>query len=524
MGNCNQCQHFRKAKQPSQLLASVFTTNHAEVVQALNKIQDDEQKFRESEIDFKRAMASANQEYWPYRPITSDYCALKEQAEQLYLICEMKNPPPGICSDFDTTKRSLRSCNECIHKISTNGLARDFEREQQCVNMAASAAFVDASTDPANSLLDAQRKASAERKAYELTAAYHSRGTMSSRPEYLDYCGKLSLEGEGEYVICALNNPWHTCSDWQSSKSDSVGNDLNNYVHIPNSEITATLRPVTESDIKILVDTAPPLTQAIVNRLIATFEFILGVQIPNDTKPYLTECIVSNHQNNKDEIRNTLLFIESLQNFSDFDLMQYTSYLRDQSKFDKVCRILILFYDTHNQPVANGSIISQNMIDSMMEWMLFLNENLNNHKKGWPEITVNASSRSAFAQAIIQQLPDFSDDRIRLFVNTPLYCRHFKYHFNWNELRTDQWLEWCQVWMGWSNTAAQDAQFIELNSNNNIPSNKLPEQKFQSQELSEADRIFQQQMQLNQIQQEAVLRSNILKSFHETQMNIIKNF
>src|SRR5689334_12095291 len=78
MGVCSQCQHFRRVKPASQLLAKIFPTTDADISHALNKIVEDEDKQRDEESQYKRTQATAGKSAWACRPVMSDYCGLNE--------------------------------------------------------------------------------------------------------------------------------------------------------------------------------------------------------------------------------------------------------------------------------------------------------------------------------------------------------------------------------------------------------------------------------------------------------------
>jgi hypothetical protein len=200
----------------SQLLgAAIGSTVGAEVTSALAKITDDEQKVRDGEIDWKSKEGVVDRDLWGARPMMSEYCGLRE-TEDVYVICEIKNRGQQ-CGDFEPGTPERYACTTCGHRVHAPGAARDGATEQRFARMANAAVAVQASTQIAHGLLQSHRAGIAARKALEIGGAYAARGRVITAPEYLDHCSRLSQEGE--FVICALQNPHHTCAFWTPAGS-----------------------------------------------------------------------------------------------------------------------------------------------------------------------------------------------------------------------------------------------------------------------------------------------------------------
>jgi hypothetical protein len=215
-GACTKCVHFRRARLASQLLATAFqeNTDGAEVATALAKIVDEEHKLREAEAETKSKQESSgtdDADRWPARPMTADFCGLQE-ADDLYRIPSIKNR--GLaCPDFKEGKPERRACADCAHRVPAGGRTRDLAFESTYAGLLNNAVAAQASPQGPQGLLQSYRAGEAARKALEISAAYETKGLPMQEPEYLDHCGALSTEDE--YVVCVLQNPYHTCPSWE---------------------------------------------------------------------------------------------------------------------------------------------------------------------------------------------------------------------------------------------------------------------------------------------------------------------
>jgi hypothetical protein len=213
-GPCTKCVFFRRTRLASQILAAGFqtTTDGAEIASAIGKIVEDEQRLREAEAEAKGKADSENRDLWLARPMTSDFCGL-EEANEIYRIREVKNRGGVSCDKFDDEKPKRHACEDCAHRVPAEGRQRDYEMELTYTRLLTNAVAARASTGSAEGMLQAYRAGETSRKALEISAVYTSKGRPMAKPEYLDHCAALS--SEDEYVVCALQNPHHTCSSWK---------------------------------------------------------------------------------------------------------------------------------------------------------------------------------------------------------------------------------------------------------------------------------------------------------------------
>ncbi|KAA0231945.1 hypothetical protein EDS67_00690 [candidate division KSB1 bacterium] len=218
MGICQQCIHFRRIKPASQLFVQVIGTTDAAISTALNKIGEDESQQKGSEAQVKTKRENANDEAWGFRPVMSEFCGLREK-EEIYLICGVKNFG-GRCTDFKAGSPPTNSCKTCVHRITPQGVARDQKMEEAYGSMARQSSATGSSTSTSDNLLNKHREGVASRKAFEISGAYNAKGRLLTRPNYLDYCGKLSADEE--YVICLMHNPHHSCSAWEPTSASSA--------------------------------------------------------------------------------------------------------------------------------------------------------------------------------------------------------------------------------------------------------------------------------------------------------------
>lgn len=215
MAICAQCKHFRRVKPPSQLLAVAIGTTDAAISNALTKMGEDEQKQKEEEAAYKKQQALTDRidAAWATRPVMSEYCGLRE-ADGDYLIAEVKNRDHK-CADFEAGRPELRRCSDCLFRIGAAGNAIDAKWEKSFGDSSLMNTAVGTSTSTSDNLLNKYRDGVGPRKAFDITGAYQSKGIMTIKPVYLDYCGKLSNEDGNEFVVCILQNSHQTCQYWQ---------------------------------------------------------------------------------------------------------------------------------------------------------------------------------------------------------------------------------------------------------------------------------------------------------------------
>lgn len=213
MGICQQCIHFRRAKQMSQLFAKAAGTTDAAISNALAKMQEDESQQKSYESQLKTKKETAGDEVWEFRPAMTNYCGLHE-AEDIYLILEVKNLG-GRCTEFKEGRPNKQSCDMCAHRVVPQGRARDRQTEEMYSQLASQNIAVGLPTSTPDDLLNKHREGVASRIAFELAGAYDRKGHLLMPPQYLPYCRRLS--DDDEYVVCLFQNPHHTCALWESA-------------------------------------------------------------------------------------------------------------------------------------------------------------------------------------------------------------------------------------------------------------------------------------------------------------------
>ena len=211
MGNCDECSNFRRAQPPSQLLSRAFPGSRSEVTEALSKVQEDEKKVHELELELKGSQLSAQQKAWPSRPTMSAFCGLRE-SDGAYLLVEAQNPG-GTCDAQPEVVPPEHSCVSCVHRVSPDGAENDAARERVFNGMTTRAISSNSQDNSGSELLSQHRKGVSTRKAFEITGAYYSAGRMMTEPTYLAHCKALSTDTT--FVVCALQNPWNVCTSWQ---------------------------------------------------------------------------------------------------------------------------------------------------------------------------------------------------------------------------------------------------------------------------------------------------------------------
>ncbi|HMD35865.1 MAG TPA: hypothetical protein VKH42_12895 [Vicinamibacterales bacterium] len=283
MGICAQCQHFRRARPVSQLLAAVFTNRHSDISQALNKLVEDERKLRDSEAEYMRAQASNGKSEFLGRPMMTDFCAL-EESNGTYIIAPVRNAG-GRCADFVSGQRARQSCSECGHRVPATGRARDEKMDRILSDVSRSSVSAGLKGGQGDAMVTNERKDAISRQVFELSGVALAGGEMSTQPEYLDYCDAFSTPGT--FVVCALKNPYDSCDHWEragAAKSPDERAAAQGPVEQEPEETEVEAPPVI---------TMPPsqtpagaairpsqITEALVRRVAEAFAWILDVAIP----------------------------------------------------------------------------------------------------------------------------------------------------------------------------------------------------------------------------------------------------
>ncbi len=363
MGICAQCKHFRRVKPPSQLLAAVYSINHAEVSQALNKIVEDENKQRDEENQYKRAQAKAGTGLWTYRPVMADFCGLNEQSGEYY-IAEIRNA--GLkCKEFSAEKPVRHACQACAHRVPARGSGEDQKGEELYAKMMVQAIAAKSSTGQSEALLKGYREGAAARKAFELNGIYSAKGVVPTRPAYADHCGALTTPDE--FVVCVLQNPHHTCGHWQQAAADAraqVPSRSASTVSPPSSIALAPV-PAPQTDDGVLVAGPVPLTRHVVQSFVAALSWILDVVIPPDVERLIEAVLVDDwRKEDQEDITATLEFAGTFQQVSAKNV-ETRDAIREEHQAEVVAKLrretepfavaLVQLYDAANAPIAMGN-------------------------------------------------------------------------------------------------------------------------------------------------------------------------
>jgi hypothetical protein len=226
---CMACAQYRGVRPLSDLLATEVGTSDAAIISVLEKIREDEMQQFDAEAEAKaRIQFGAEQKVgvWPDgRPRMHSYCGLREM-EGVYLINEVKNPPPGLCLDYTPGSPPGRSCRTCTHRVNLGG--RD-DRAELATMVGAAMKIVGFGGNPGSvtgPIYD-QTKLVGQKKGFEVLSAYFNSTAnfLPSEPQYLSYCSKYSRPNA--YAVCALWNPTDSCPEWQEAiveppKTDAV--------------------------------------------------------------------------------------------------------------------------------------------------------------------------------------------------------------------------------------------------------------------------------------------------------------
>jgi hypothetical protein len=200
---CEDCKYFRRARRPSELIASELPATE-EVASALAHQQDREREMEKTEKDEKIKARVSGSGAWLARPEVSNFCAFRE-TEGIYLIPELKNRTH--CDDF-AARGPARLCDGCSWRVAAAGWARDRKLEQEAADIVAAGIAWQVPTQGPNTLDAVHRQASA-RRTYEIESATVSNGVLGELPDYFDHCRCFS--STDTYVLCSFRNPHSAC-------------------------------------------------------------------------------------------------------------------------------------------------------------------------------------------------------------------------------------------------------------------------------------------------------------------------
>lgn len=369
MGICAECQHFRRARALSQLLAAQFTTNDADVAKELKSLQDEERKLRDTEAESMRMQASMGKPSFLARPRMTDFCAFQESGG-VYLIAELKNAG-AACADFKGGARPRRSCADCAHNVKPEGRERDARKERLFASLKVSAIGTKSSTSEAESLMSSHRQNVTSGKAFEISSVALNRGELPAPPDYLDYCKSFSTEGN--FVVGLFKNPFNDCGKWEAIV---IPNIINPAPAQPGAAApTAGPAPVA----------APPLApppmgiplgqmaggapagadSAMCAQLVAALEWLLDVAIPPQLRALMQKEMTDTlSKNDQTEIEGLMKLIQLHQGLlpqppevrtavREMHQPEIVAALRAGP--DQVNRMLVALYDAANAPIAQGN-------------------------------------------------------------------------------------------------------------------------------------------------------------------------
>lgn len=219
MGVCEECDLFRRVKPWSQLLATAIGTTDAAISTQLTKIQEDEHQVQAQEFQEREDIRMQAEKNYRYRtrPVMSSYCEKEDDKHTTYYYVPQLKNAGGKCNEFRERQPKLADCKTCVHRVDAEGWAEDLNNEQTYAAMSAENVTVGQSTSTSDTLLGKFREAVGAKKGFEVFGAYSAQGILMTKPKYLAYCKKFS--GEGEYVICVLQNPHQTCPAHEKSDS-----------------------------------------------------------------------------------------------------------------------------------------------------------------------------------------------------------------------------------------------------------------------------------------------------------------
>lgn len=519
MGVCRDCIYFRRLRPASQLLAAATEDAVAdEVANALTKVVEDEQKQRDAEAQVK-STASAERPYWQGRPVMSDYCGLRD-SESVYLIAEIKNAD-GSCADMRPGKPPRHSCQDCVHRVPARGWGRDRRLEDEYSRLTSEAASMQASTQTPESLLQGTREASAARKAFEVTGAYAAKGMLATRPAYLDYCAKRSIEDE--FAICVLQNPHRTCRDWE-----------------PVDGATQSAAPSLLPD-AVLADGPPPLTGAMLDQLAAFLEWILQAPLPVPERELLQTALIARWRaGDAAAIGQAQEWLAAWAQVAALAPV-VRDYWREtnQAAFVDALRAtggeletaLACLYDTVNRAIAPGEPpLTAEAADASLDLFDFMAAAV----RGQDSIDVTPAARQAWRERLVALYPSMAPEEQSFFGHAPLAIAALR--ANWDGLSEVQQASYRSAWeptlpglaklAATALTAESVVTSVPAGRGARSPRSELDrigrDQEERAREIDAIDPQAAAQQRMFHAQMNAALMSNLARSEHEMIKDIIQ--
>jgi hypothetical protein len=213
MGQCRDCQFYRKPRPASAALFRDAGGRDTAMTHTLQQIAEDEHKALAQEAMDKIRAERTGSMQWSSKPKMSAWCAQKE-AQGVHEIPEIKNAG-AACGFFKPGPAPNQTCRSCAHVSFPRGNELDGFLIAQAVRPQWGANLTLTPRDPQE--LGAVRQSSTSAKATEVWEAYFTDGHLPFPPRYLQWCGKRSDPEDDDYVICAVENVQQVCTDWQPS-------------------------------------------------------------------------------------------------------------------------------------------------------------------------------------------------------------------------------------------------------------------------------------------------------------------
>jgi hypothetical protein len=194
MPDCSNCRHYRREAWVYESILEE-TGTHLMAIEAIRFVREAEERNFEQESHLKIEGLGSDEDAWPTTPKISPYCGL-ENEEGDNFIAEVKNAG-NRCEAFERDQLKGGMCADCQFAVIVDG----WRSNAQALGYAAMINRADLALSLATSSV-----------AFEIQGAHAADGVITTKPKYLTYCRKLSLEGR--YVVCSIFNPKGACPHW----------------------------------------------------------------------------------------------------------------------------------------------------------------------------------------------------------------------------------------------------------------------------------------------------------------------
>lgn len=209
---CQDCRHYRPYRAVTVVLEAELrrTQNLGTIAEQLTELTRTERQAKGTEARLLFDRYRLDLAEWGSRPWFFAYCGVLEQ-EGRYFIAPVKNADYR-CGDFEARPpgHGTNTCATCANRVLAPRWSLDGEFRKHAPLM------LESMRSDLSSTYSFAIGKSRQRVEFEVQQVFDTRGVFATEPECFEYCRAHSDPERREYRICALENVYGVCGDWET--------------------------------------------------------------------------------------------------------------------------------------------------------------------------------------------------------------------------------------------------------------------------------------------------------------------